>query len=33
MLQWQDGQQTAVWPSDVSKAQLKFPAFVKVTAN
>jgi len=33
MLQWQDGQQTAVWPHDVSKAQLKFPAFVKVTAN
>jgi branched-chain amino acid transport system substrate-binding protein len=33
MLQWQDGQQTAVWPKDISKAQLKFPAFVKVTAN
>jgi branched-chain amino acid transport system substrate-binding protein len=33
MLQWQDGQQTAVWPKDISKAQLKFPAFIKVTAN
>ena len=33
MLQWQDGQQTAVWPKDVSKAQLKFPAFIKITAN
>jgi branched-chain amino acid transport system substrate-binding protein len=33
MLQWQDGQQTAVWPKEVAKAQLKFPSFIKVTAN
>jgi branched-chain amino acid transport system substrate-binding protein len=33
MLQWQDGQQVAVWPADISKAKLKFPSFIKVTAN
>jgi branched-chain amino acid transport system substrate-binding protein len=33
MLQWQDGQQVAVWPKDVAKAQIKFPSFIKVTAN
>jgi branched-chain amino acid transport system substrate-binding protein len=33
MLQWQDGQQVAVWPQDVAKAQLKFPSFVKLTSN
>ena len=33
MLQWQGGQQTAVWPKEVSKAQLKFPAFIKVTSK
>jgi branched-chain amino acid transport system substrate-binding protein len=33
MLQWQDGQQTAVWPKEVAKAQLKFPSFIKVTAK
>ncbi len=33
MLQWQDGQQVPVWPSEVAKAQLKFPSFIKVTAK
>jgi branched-chain amino acid transport system substrate-binding protein len=33
MLQWQDGQQVAVWPKEVAKSQIKFPAFIKVTAN
>ena len=33
MLQWQEGQQVAVWPNDVAKAQIKFPSFIKVTAN
>jgi len=33
MLQWQDGQQVAVWPKEVAKTQIKFPAFIKVTAN
>ena len=33
MLQWQDGKQVAVWPSDVAKAKLKFPSFIKVTSN
>ena len=33
MLQWQDGQQVAVWPKEVAKAQIKFPSFIKVTSN
>ena len=33
MLQWQDGQQVAVWPKEVAKAPIKFPSFVKVTSN
>jgi branched-chain amino acid transport system substrate-binding protein len=33
MLQWQDGKQTSVWPKEVAKGQLKFPAFIKVTSN
>ena len=33
MLQWQDGAQTAVWPADVAKSQIKFPAFIKITTN
>jgi branched-chain amino acid transport system substrate-binding protein len=33
MLQWQDGQQIAVWPKNVAKAQIKFPSFIKVTSN
>jgi branched-chain amino acid transport system substrate-binding protein len=32
-MQWQDGKQVAVWPADVAKSQLKFPSFIKVTAN
>jgi len=32
MLQWQDGQQVAVWPKEVAKAQLKFPSFIKFSA-
>jgi branched-chain amino acid transport system substrate-binding protein len=33
MLQWQDGQQVAVWPKEVAKTQIKFPSFIKVTSN
>src|ERR1700744_1921676 len=33
MLQWQDGQQVAVGPSEVAKPQLKFPSFIKLTSN
>ncbi|NVN84489.1 MAG: ABC transporter substrate-binding protein [Rhodopseudomonas sp.] len=33
MLQWQDGVQTSVWPPEIAKAKIKFPAFIKVTAN
>jgi len=33
MLQWQNGAQTAVWPKEVAKSELKFPSFVKVTSN
>jgi branched-chain amino acid transport system substrate-binding protein len=33
MLQWQDGQQVAVWPKDVSKTEMKFPSFIKLTSN
>ncbi|WP_234679838.1 ABC transporter substrate-binding protein [Bradyrhizobium monzae] len=30
MLQWQDGKQSAVWPKDVAKVDLKFPSFIKL---
>ena len=33
MLQWQDGKQTSVWPKEIAKGRLKFPSFIKVTAN
>jgi branched-chain amino acid transport system substrate-binding protein len=33
MLQWQDGKQVAVWPPEVAKSTLKFPSFIKLTAN
>ena len=33
MLQWQNGKQVSVWPKEVAKGQLKFPSFIKVTAN
>ncbi|WP_456619940.1 MULTISPECIES: ABC transporter substrate-binding protein [unclassified Bradyrhizobium] len=31
MLQWQDGKQSAVWPKDVAKVDVKFPGFVKLS--
>ncbi|KGT81659.1 ABC transporter substrate-binding protein [Bradyrhizobium japonicum] len=31
MLQWQDGKQSAVWPKDVAKADVKFPSFIKLS--
>jgi branched-chain amino acid transport system substrate-binding protein len=33
MLQWQDGKQVAVWPPEVATAKMKFPSFIKLTAN
>ncbi|SDG45986.1 amino acid/amide ABC transporter substrate-binding protein, HAAT family [Bradyrhizobium sp. Rc2d] len=33
MLQWQNGKQTAVWPKDVAKTDVKFPSFIKLTTN
>jgi branched-chain amino acid transport system substrate-binding protein len=33
LMQWQNGEQVAVWPTEVAKGQLKFPSFIKVTAN
>ena len=33
MLQWQDGAQVAVWPKEVAQGELKFPSFIKLTAN
>ena len=33
LMQWQNGEQVAVWPKEVAKGQLKFPSFIKVTAN
>jgi branched-chain amino acid transport system substrate-binding protein len=33
MLQWQDGKQVSVWPQEVANGKLKFPSFIKVTAN
>jgi branched-chain amino acid transport system substrate-binding protein len=33
MLQWQDGKQVSVWPKELANGQLKFPSFIKVTAN
>jgi len=29
-LQWQDGKQVNIWPADLAKGKLAFPAFVKV---
>ncbi|MBR1174581.1 MULTISPECIES: ABC transporter substrate-binding protein [Bradyrhizobium] len=31
MLQWQDGKQSAVWPKDVAKVDVKFPSFIKLS--
>ncbi|MBU6456001.1 MAG: ABC transporter substrate-binding protein [Bradyrhizobium sp.] len=33
ILQWQDGKQVSVWPKEIAKGSLKFPSFIKVTAN
>ena len=33
MLQWQDGKQLNVWPKDLAKAQVHFPAFVKLPSH
>jgi branched-chain amino acid transport system substrate-binding protein len=33
MLQWQDGKQVNVWPKELAKAQIRFPAFVKLPAH
>ena len=30
MLQWHDGKQTTVWPTEVANAKMAFPSFVKV---
>jgi branched-chain amino acid transport system substrate-binding protein len=30
MLQWQDGKQVNVWPANLAKGKVKFPAFVKL---
>jgi len=32
-LQWQNGVQINLWPSDLAKGKLAFPAFIKVGAN
>ncbi|MCK1740029.1 ABC transporter substrate-binding protein [Bradyrhizobium sp. 139] len=31
MLQWQGGKQSAVWPKDVAKVDVKFPGFIKLS--
>ncbi|MCG2628811.1 ABC transporter substrate-binding protein [Bradyrhizobium sp. WYCCWR 13023] len=31
MLQWQDGKQSAVWPKEVAKIDIKFPSFIKLS--
>ncbi|MBM7484469.1 branched-chain amino acid transport system substrate-binding protein [Bradyrhizobium sp. GM2.2] len=31
MLQWQDGKQSAVWPKEVAKVDVKFPSFIKLS--
>lgn len=33
MLQWQDGKQVNVWPKDLAKGTVKFPAFVKTASK
>lgn len=33
MLQWQDGAQVAVWPAKLAQGKLKFPGFIKTSAN
>ncbi|UPJ97919.1 ABC transporter substrate-binding protein [Bradyrhizobium sp. 172] len=31
MLQWQDGKQSAVWPKEVAKVDVKFPSLIKLS--
>ncbi|WP_247460443.1 ABC transporter substrate-binding protein, partial [Bradyrhizobium sp. 62] len=31
MLQWQAGKQSAVWPKEVAKVDIKFPSFIKLS--
>ena len=31
MLQWQDGKQVNLWPTDVATGKLRFPPFIKVS--
>jgi branched-chain amino acid transport system substrate-binding protein len=31
MLQWQDGKQVNLWPTDVANGQLRFPPFIKLS--
>jgi branched-chain amino acid transport system substrate-binding protein len=33
MLQWQDGKQLNMWPKQLAVGEVKFPAFVKLTAH
>lgn len=33
MAQWQDGKQVTIWPKELAKGTLKFPAFVKLNAG
>jgi branched-chain amino acid transport system substrate-binding protein len=33
MLQWQDGKQVNLWPSELANGKLKFPSFIKVAAS
>jgi branched-chain amino acid transport system substrate-binding protein len=30
MLQWQDGKEVNMWPKDLAKGTMRFPAFVKL---
>lgn len=32
-LQWQQGKQTVIWPTDVANGSIQFPSFVKLTAK
>ena len=32
-LQWQNGAQVNMWPADVAKGKLEFPAFVKIASG
>ena len=31
MLQWQDGKQVNLWPTDVANGKFRFPPFIKVS--